>query len=113
MVNRSDAALAGVTLALAGTPRRVVFRAEPGRGYRLLYGNPRAALPEYELARVTRAADLEAAAAATVGPGVRNSAWADPAPWTERHPAVLWGALLATMAILGWLAVRALRPGGG
>lgn len=109
IVNRNDAPLAGTTLSLYATPRRVVLRAEPGRSYRLLYGNPRTAAAQYEMAQVTPAAALEAAAPAELGPGVANTAYADPAPWTERHPAVLWAALIAALAALGLLALRALK----
>ena len=109
VVNRNDAPLAGAALLLYATPRRVVFRAEPGRGYRLLYGNSRADAAEYEMGRVTPAAALEGAVEAELGPDVANAAYVDPAPWTERHPVVLWAALIAALAALGLLAVRALR----
>lgn len=109
IVNRSDAPLADLQLDLMGTPRRVVFRAEPGRHYLLLYGNPRAKAAEYEMIRVVSAADLAAAASVLLGEGSVNPGYADPAPWTERHPAVLWMALLVAVAVLGTLAIRALR----
>jgi hypothetical protein len=109
VVNRSDGPLAGATLSLYTTPRRVVFTAEPGRSYRLLYGNPRALAADYEMARVTPAAALEAAPPAELGPEVANAAYVDPAPWSERHPVVLWAALIATLAVLGVLAIRALK----
>jgi hypothetical protein len=109
VVNRNDAPLAGVTLRLYATPRRVVFTAEPGRGYRLLYGNARAPAADYEMARVTPAAALEAGSAAELGSEVANAAYVDPAPWSERHPAVLWVALVAALAVLGGLAIRALK----
>jgi hypothetical protein len=109
VVNRNDAPLAGVTPRLYATPRRVVFTAEPGRGYRLLYGNPRAPAADYEMARVTPVAALEAAPAAELGSEVVNAAYVDPAPWSERHPAVLWAALVAALAVLGGLAIRALK----
>jgi hypothetical protein len=109
VVNRSDPPLAGARLGFYATPRRVVFRAAPGRGYRLAYGNPRAAAPDYELARVTVAGDLAAAAPAELGPEAANAGYVDPAPWTERHPAVLWAALIVAVAVVGALAIRALR----
>ena len=113
VVNRSDAPLAGATPSLYTIPRRVVLKAEPGRRYRLLYGNARAQAPDYELERVTPEPALEAADAVELGPGVANAAYVDPAPWSERHPAVLWGALVAALAVLGWLAIRALKGSAG
>lgn len=112
VVNRNDAPLAGARLSLYTTPRRVVFPAEPGRSYRLLYGNPRASAAQYEMARVTPPAALEEAAPAELGPGVANANFIDPAPWSERHPVVLWAALIAALAVLGLLAIRALRSSG-
>jgi hypothetical protein len=109
IVNRNDAPLAGAALTVYATPRRVVFRAEPGRSYRLLYGNLRAVGAQYEMAQVTPAAALEAAAPSELGPGVANAGYVDPAPWTERHSAVLWAALIAALAVLGLLALRALQ----
>src|SRR5256885_9843918 len=46
VVNRSDPPLAGASLTFFATPRRVVFRADPARTYRLLYGNPRVSAPD-------------------------------------------------------------------
>jgi hypothetical protein len=112
VVNRNDAPLAGARVGVYTTPRRVVFRVEPGRGYRLLYGNPRAPVAEYEIARVTTAAELGAATSADLGPEAANPAHVDPAPWSERHPVVLWTALIAALAVLGALAVRALKSAG-
>jgi hypothetical protein len=109
VLNRSDAPLAGATVRLFATPRRVVFTAEPGRTYRLLFGNSRAQPADYEMARVTPAAALEAAPSAELGPEMTNAGYADPAPWTERNPAVLWAALIAALAVLGVLAIRALK----
>lgn len=109
VLNRNDPPLAGARVQLLGTPRRVVFRAEAGRTYRLLMGHPRATAAQYEMARLTPEVELEAAAAASLGTIAVNPAWADPAPWTERHPYLLWMALLAAAAIVGLLALRALR----
>jgi len=33
----------------------------------------------------------------------------DDRPWSERHPAVLWTAILAAVAILGGIAVRSIK----
>lgn len=109
VLNRNDAPLADLRPELYATPRRVVFRYEPGRQYRLVYGNARAAAAQYELSRLTDATTLESADTATLGAEVTNAAYADPAPWTERHQGVLWVALAGAVLVLGALAVRALR----
>ena len=43
---------------------------------------------------------------------VTNSAYTgrpDDRPWSERHPAVLWAAILAAVALLGGIAVRSIK----
>lgn len=109
VLNRSDAPLAGVRIALYGTPRRVVFRQEPGQGYRLIYGNSRAHAPQYEMARLTDPKVLQVAAPGNLGAEETNRGYADPAPWSERHPYILWMALGVAVALLGLLALRTLR----
>ena len=91
------------------TPWRVIFRQELGHSYRLLYGNSRARAPEYDLAKFTDRKALEAAAPGSLGPEELNAGYADPRPWSERHPQVLWLALGLAVVVLGALAVRALR----
>jgi hypothetical protein len=107
--NRNDPPLSGLQVQFLGTPTWLVFRQEPGRSYRLLYGHPRAALAIYEFQRLTDVAAADAVPAGTVGAEEENSAWDDPAPWTERNPWVLWAALGVAVLVLGFLAVRTLR----
>jgi len=41
-----------------------------------------------------------------------NSAYTgrpDDRPWSERHPAVLWAAIIAAVLILGSIAVRSMK----
>ena len=107
--NRNDPPLAGLTVNLFGTPRRAVFRVEPGQHYRLLFGNPRAEAAQYDMARLTPVNDVEAAVPASLGTIATNASWVDPAPWSERHPVVLWAAIVAAAGVLGALALQALR----
>jgi len=107
--NRDDPPIADLTPTLYTTPRRVVFRQEPGEQYRLLFGNARATAAQYEVSRLVDAKALDAATSATLGASEPNTGYVDPAPWTERHPSVMWAALLAAVAALGALAIRALR----
>jgi hypothetical protein len=90
---------------------RVVFEAAAGRRYRLTYGDTRRATPTYDLARTVGDAELFAARAlpAALGPPSITPFQAKDRPWTERHPALLWGGLLAVVALLGALTRQALR----
>jgi hypothetical protein len=101
----------GLTPVLYTTVRRVVFQQEPGRTYRLIYGHARPEAPRYDLARVTNAEALEAAAPGTLGTALVNAGFVDATPWTERHPAVIWVAMAAAILLLAVLAVRTLRGG--
>jgi hypothetical protein len=92
-------------------PRRLVFRAETGHSYQLLAGNARAGAPSYDLARTLDAPTLDAAHPAALDRVTENAGYADPAPWTERHPGVLWAAAVLAVAAIGLLALRTMRGG--
>lgn len=109
--NRDDAALpiAGATVMAA--VERIAFEAAPGRRYRLSYGDPRRTSPSYDLARTAGDPALFAARAreSVLGPPVRARDDAAVLPWTDRHPALLWGGLVAVVVALGALTRQALR----
>jgi len=107
--NGNDPPLAGAQPALYTTPRHIIFRQEPGRSYRLLYGQSEAKAPQYELGRMANRKDIENAAAGSLGSEEVNTTQVDPRPWTEQHPAVLWMALGVAVVLLAFSALRALR----
>jgi hypothetical protein len=110
--NRSDAPIADLHPAFYAIRRRVVFRQEPGRQYQLLFGNPRAMAPDYEMARLTESAALDAARDATLGAAVANAGYTDGAPWSERHGGLLWLALAVAVLVMGFVVLRTLRKAG-
>jgi hypothetical protein len=94
---------------------RLLFEAERPGVYRLTYGSPDRTTPAYDLART--AGDLvawsETAQPAPLGPPRPVAAVAeDDRPWTERHPSLAWGGLLAVVLVLGALTYGALRRAG-
>lgn len=108
--NENDPPLAAVRLRLSMAPRRIVFRAEPGRSYRLLYGDSEADASQYDLAKTVSRETLRAAPpVAKTGAERSNAGWVDPRPWSEKHAAVLWVATLLALLLLAWAAWRALR----
>lgn len=109
VLDRSDRPVPGLRPQLLAVPRYAVFDAEPGRAYRLLYGNSRARAASYDLARRISRAESEAAALFPLGPEEANEAWVNPEPWSEQHPAILWAALGIAVLALGWLALRSFR----
>ena len=109
VVNGNDAPLDGVTLHLSAVPRHIVFEQQPGRTYRLLYGQIRAEVPEYDLEKRLNAPQEDTALAGQLGPEEINSGWVDPRPWTETHDIFLWLVLLVAVMLLGYAAVRSLQ----
>lgn len=63
IMNGDNPAIAPETLALAGVPRRIVFKSPGGRQLFLLYGNPGARAPEYDPAQFTEPAAAQPALA--------------------------------------------------
>jgi len=110
VVNGNDQPLANAGVELRAAPRRIVFRVEPGRAYRLLYGNLAARSPQYDLSRFLDAgAPKPVYLMASLGPEELTRNYVDPRPFTERHPVTLWIALGIAIVLLGLSALRALR----
>jgi hypothetical protein len=94
--------------------RRMYFDPAGRSGLRLYYGDPGLAAPIYDYARFLH---VDASAAqAQLGPGMHNAEYTgrpDERPWSERHSAVLWSAMIAAVLILFVLALRGLKSGTG
>lgn len=92
--------------------RRIYFDPRGKSGLRLYYGDTKLAAPIYDYARFLH---VEASAAeAQLGPGMHNAEYTgrpDERPWSERHAAVLWSAMIAAVVILSLLALRGLKTG--
>lgn len=108
VLNASDAPLSAVRLSAVMPLRFVLFHPTANRSYRLIYGNARANAPQYDLARTLEIPPLEAMFRANLGPEEPTSNYADPRPFTERHPNLLWIALGMAVLLLGYAALRAI-----
>ncbi len=90
--------------------RRIYFPAPKGSRLTLYYGDEKQGPPLYDYARLFQ---QEAnAAEATLGAEVANAAYQgrpDERPWTERHPAVLWIAIIVAVVVLGAVALRSMK----
>jgi len=107
--NGNNAPLTAAQVSLYMTPRRIIFRANLVRRYLLLYGQSEAKPPLYDLERTIHVEDFDKLPQATLGAEQINSDYEDPRPWSERHPAVLWIAVIIAAALLGAAALRSLR----
>jgi hypothetical protein len=99
-------------MSVAMRLRFVLFRPRENRAYRLLYGNARASAPQYDFARTLHIQPNEELLHLSLGPEELTANYADPRPFTERHPNLLWIALGLAIVLLGYAALRALRTPG-
>lgn len=109
ILDRGDPPIDDLRVTLLQNRRYVVFRADVGVAYRLLYGNHRAKAPKYELAKLLTRDAQATARLAELGAERTNDAWVSSDPFTERHPVILWAALALAVMVLGGLAFKALR----
>ena len=107
--NLNDEPLSNVKLSVFMVPKLILFRPAAGHSYRLAYGNEKAQSPSYDLQRTLRISAAEETFADQLGPEQENAAYQDPRPFSERHPAVLWGSLAVAVLLLGYTALRTMR----
>jgi len=90
--------------------RRIYFDSDAGGQPWLYYGDEKLGAPEYDYAKLfQKAAHVEPVA---LDPETNNAAYVprpDDRPWSDQHPALLWIAILAAVAILGAVALRSLK----
>jgi len=90
--------------------RRVSFDPQGKTTLKLYYGDQKLSAPVYDYAKFFHLD--ESAAPASLSPGAHNNAYSgrpDERPWSERHPAVLWAAMLLAVAALAAVAIRGLK----
>jgi len=109
ILNGNDVPLSSVRISLAMSRRIALFRPRESRSYRLIYGNARAAAPQYDFSRTLRIQPNELLSRLDLGPEETTTNYADPRPFTERHPNLLWIALGLAIVLLGYAALRAMR----
>lgn len=90
--------------------RRIYFDASAPAQLTLYYGDEKLDRPVYDYAKLFQ--EQSGAAAAQLGTERENAAYSgrpDERAWSERHPLVLWAAIVAAVLVLGVLALRSLR----
>lgn len=105
--NGDDPAVSLLSVRLEMLERTLCFDAVANSSYTLYYGDPSLRAPRYDY--VTLFAPQSHAAHAVAGPEQANPSWQprpDQRPFTEKHPALLWIALVAVILLLATIALR-------
>lgn len=108
--NEDDAPIELQSVTLQMIARNLCFASQPGASYKLYYGDSALNPPHYDYAQLF---SLEKDAAhPALGPEEQNPHYQgrpDTRPFTEKHPALLWIALIAAIFLLGVIALRSSR----
>ena len=107
--NKDDAPLAISEVEVLGTPKKITFLAEPGVSYFLYFHNHMAPTPSYDIENTFSYIDLNSISRWTVGKVEKNPDYApieNEIPFSERHPWIIWGAIIFMVVFLGGIIVR-------
>ena len=105
--NGDDSPLPLQAVRLEMIQRQLCFEAAAGAAYTLFYGDPALQTPRYDYA--TLFTPDKNAAIATMGAEQKNPQYQprpDQRPFTEKHPGLLWTALVLVVLVLGIVALR-------
>ena len=108
--NGDDVPIQLTSIRLDMLERNLCFDATAGNTYTLYYGDTALAAPLYDYA--TLFVLEKNPAAAQFGPEAANPSYQprpDDRPFTEKHPALLWVALILVIALLGTVAFRSFK----
>ena len=112
--NGDDAPLAVEHVQPQSVQRRLYFESQGKTALKLYYGDEKLGTPVYDYGKFFH--ENPNAVEAKLGADAANPAYTsrpDERPWSERHKAVLWAALLIAVAVLAFLAVRGLKSDSG
>ncbi|MEO8216531.1 MAG: hypothetical protein ABI718_05565 [Acidobacteriota bacterium] len=106
--NEDDEPLPIRSVRVFSAERRIFFR--PAAGLRLVYGDPNVVPPIYDYAKFFT--EEREVSRVKMGPPSPNPAYRprdDTRPWSERHPSVLWTALVLAIAGIAVLSLKQMR----
>ncbi len=108
--NGDDAPLPVTQVLPLAVERRIYFDPKGKTSLTLYYGDAKLEAPSYDYARFfQQSPDAAVAQAAAAEANPQFTGRPDDRPWSERHNAVLWVAMLVAVALLGALALRELQ----
>lgn len=108
--NGDNPPLALVSVQPQSWERRVYFDPQGKSVLHLYYGDPQLAAPIYDYARFFHVDP--SAEPAQLGSGSHNPRYSprpDARPWSDRHGAILWSAMVVAVLLLAALALRGLK----
>lgn len=90
--------------------RRIYFDADSGARPRIYYGGAQLEAPVYDYAKLfQKDANTAQVQLGTEEANAGYTGRPDDRPWSERHPAVLWVAIIMSVLILGGIALRSMK----
>jgi hypothetical protein len=105
--NGDDAPINFGTVRLEMLQRHLCFEASSTSSFILFYGDDALGVPRYDYA--SWSSPQTTAPPAVLAPEQPNTSWQprpDQRPFTEKHPALLWLALILVVLLLGIIALR-------
>ena len=108
--NGDDAPLPLESVRPLSIERRIYFDPQGKTLLKLYFGDEKLSAPDYDYAKFFREEKMPVEA--QLGPPSPNSAYRgrmDDRPWSERHKAVLWLAMLLAVSVLTILAIRGFK----
>lgn len=112
VMNGDDRPLDVTAISFRRFVRRVVFEFDPGRSYRLFYGNLSAQRPSYDLTALEPGSGTASLPKGSLARQEINPAYLEPRdrlPWSERHPRLLWAVLLVVVLLLATLLIKSVK----
>ncbi len=108
--NGDDPPLRIISAHLEEYERRIYFDSPSGAEANFYYGDEKLGAPVFDYAKLFK--KDAGADQVKLRPEAANLAYTgrpDGRPWSERHPAVLWVAIIAAVLILGAIALRSMK----
>jgi hypothetical protein len=108
--NEDDLPLRITSARLQQYERRVYFQADSGRTLKLYYGDSQLRPPVYDYAKLfQKDAKADQVQMESEAPNAAYTGRPDDRPWSERHPAILWAAIVGAVLLLGGVALRSMK----
>ncbi len=108
--NKDDKPINIIDISVSGILRRILFKYEPLKNYKLYYGNPDAHYPEYDIEALFPYLEIKDLPEAFLGAQIKNPLFEEilppPPPFTERYPWLLPTILTIVVIILLWLIIK-------